>query len=41
VLGKIKELFKKKAPDLSVTNELWELLQGEKYDEVVLGLRSY
>jgi len=37
VLGKIKELFKKKAPDLSVTNELWELLQGEKYDEVVFG----
>lgn len=37
MLGKIKELFKKKAPDLSITDELWGLLQGEKYDEVVFG----
>ncbi len=35
--NKIKQSSKKKAPDLSVTDNLWELLQSEKYDEVILG----
>ena len=35
VLRKIIDVFKKPPPDLSVTDKLWELLQNEKYEEVV------
>lgn len=35
MLSKIKNIFKKKHPDLSLTDKLWELLQNEKYEEVI------
>jgi len=35
VLSKIKNMFKKKPPDPSLTDKLWELLQNEKYEEVI------
>lgn len=36
MLSKIKNIFKKKPPDLSLTDKLWELLQKGKYEEVLL-----
>jgi tetratricopeptide (TPR) repeat protein len=35
VLSKIKNIFNKKPPDLSLTDKFWELLQNEKYEEVI------
>lgn len=35
MLSKIKNIFKKKPTDLSLTDKLWELLQNEKYEEVI------
>lgn len=35
MLSKIKNIFKKKPPELSLTDKLWELLQNEKYEEVI------
>lgn len=36
MLNKIKNIFKKKPPDLSLTDKLWELIQNGKYEEVIL-----
>lgn len=35
MLRKIKNIFKKNPPDLSLTDKLWGLLQNEKYEEVI------
>lgn len=35
MLSKIKNIFKKNPPDLSLTDKLWKLLQNEKYEEVI------
>lgn len=35
MLSKIKNIFKKKPLDLSLTDKLWEFLRNEKYEEVI------
>lgn len=35
MLSKIKNIFKKKPPDPRHTDKIWELLQNEKYEEVI------
>ena len=35
MLSKIKNIFKKNPPSLSLTDKLWKLLQNEKYEEVI------
>lgn len=35
MLNKIKSIFKRKPVDLSLTDKLWELLQNEKYEELI------
>lgn len=40
MLRKIKSLLKKKPPDLSLTDKIWELLENEKYEEVISGAKK-
>ena len=41
MLSKIKNIFKKKPADLSLTDKLWELLQNEKYEEVISEAKKF
>lgn len=41
MISKIQSMFKKKMPKKNATEHLWELLQNEKYDEVIKGANRF